>query len=663
MNKLLAVLILAFFGIPDSGITAAKGRNLILITIDTMRADYWSCNGSTKVKTPNLDHLAKQGVNFERVRTPVPLTLPSHASILTSLYPRDHGIRDNAVYKLNEKHLTLAEVLRKHGYKTAAFVGSFVLDPRFGLNQGFDFYDAKTSGGVEMLERPDAERNAQQVYDAFAGWLERDQNSKPIFVWLHFYDPHAPYEPPASFQKQYRSDLYAGEVAFTDSIIGKVVALLQTRKIMDQSMIAVVGDHGEGLGQHQETTHSVLVYNSTLHVPMLIFAPGLIPAGTKVSELSRTIDLAPTLLDYLAIPDRIGEGKSLRSAIEKKGNTSPGEAMSESLYPRLNLGWSELYGIESGNYHYILAPNPELYDLAKDPAEKQNIIGSSARVAQDLRRRLEANYIQGASANSKNPAVDPETREKMESLGYVSGSQGAISGKSSVDPKSKMEIWNQIQVGLYQFSQNQYQSAAKTFEKILSTEKQTPLVYDYLGSSYMRLGNEVEAQKCYDAALKEGIDSAAFHLNLGVIHFHRKENDQAIAELQKAIALDDLNVTAHYKLGEVYRTMGNLGKAAGEFERALELNPSYVYARNGLGRIFAAMKRDTEALDAFQDVVRLDPEAAPGYFNLAVQLDRMKRFKEALEMYRKFLKLAKPGEMERERQRAAQAITRLQSLQ
>jgi arylsulfatase A-like enzyme/Tfp pilus assembly protein PilF len=663
MNKVIGVLVLACFLIPDSGFSAVNQRNVILITIDTMRADYWSCNGSTDVKTPNLDRLANEGVNFQRVRTPVPLTLPSHASILTSLYPRNHGIRDNAIFQLDESHLTFAEILKKYGYRTAAFVGSFVLDPRFGLNQGFDYYDAKMSGGAEMLERPDAERSAEQVYDSFARWLQQHQDPKPVFVWLHFYDPHAPYDPPVSFKKQYRSNPYASEVAFTDSIIGKVITELQTRKMIEQSIVAVVGDHGEGLGQHQETTHSILIYNSTLHVPMLISAPGLIPAGMKLNELSSTIDLVPTLLDYLAIPEKMGEGKSLRSMIENKGSTAKREAVSESLYPRFNLGWSELYGIEFGNYHYILAPNPELYDVAKDPAEKQNIIGSSPKIAQDLRQKLESNYVHSAVENPESPVIDPEVREKMESLGYVSGSSAATSGKSSIDPKTKMEVWNQIQVGLYQFSQNQYQSAVKTFEKILTTEKQTPLIFDYLGSSYMRLGNEVQAEKCYEAAIKAGIDSAVFHQNLGVIHFHRKENDQAIVELQKAISLDDLNVNAHYQLGEVYRVTGNLGKAAGEYERALELNPSYVYAKNGLGRVFAAMKRDTEALDAFQEVVRLDPEGAPGYFNLAVQFERMKRFKEAMASYQKFLKVLKPGEMQRERERATEAIARLKMIQ
>lgn len=661
MNKLLAVLILTFFGIPECGITVANGRNLILITIDTMRADYWSCNGSTKVKTPNLDQLARQGVNFLRARTPVPLTLPSHASILTALYPRNHGIRDNAVYRLDEKHLTLAEILKKHGYKTAAFVGSFVLDPRFGLAQGFDHYDARTTGGATMLERPDAERNAQQVYDSFVSWLQKDPAHKLYFVWLHFYDPHAPYEPPPSFKRQSPSDPYAGEVAFTDSVIGKVVALLQSRKMIDQSIVAVVGDHGEGLGQHQEQTHSVLIYNSTLHVPMMILAPGLIPSGIQINELSRTIDLAPTILDYLSVSDRLGEGQSLRWMIEKKGGTSAVEVLSESLYPRLNLGWSELFGIESGNYHFILAPNPELYDLAKDPGEKQNIVRDLAKVAQDLRQKLQP-YVKGALDNSKDTDVDPETREKMESLGYVSGSKATSVSQVSIDPKNKMDVWNRIQMGLYQFSQDKYALAARTFGKILASEKQTPLVFEYLGLCYMRLGNETEAEKSYREGIKAGIESPAFHLNLGVIHFHRKENEQAIAELQKAIVLDDMNVTAHYQLGEVYRTMGNLGKAAGEYQRALELNPSYVYAKNGLGRIFAAMKRDTEALQAFQDVVRMDPSGAPGYFNLAVQLEGMKRSKEALETYRKFLKVLKPGELERERQRAVEAISRIQNM-
>jgi arylsulfatase A-like enzyme/Tfp pilus assembly protein PilF len=655
----LGVLIVFSFGAGYS----AKPRNLILITIDTLRADYLSCNGSVKVKTPNLDGLASRGVNFTRTRTPVPLTLPSHTSIMTSLYPAWHGVRDNGAYHLSEKFTTLAEVLKKQGYTTAAFVGSFVLDHRFGLAQGFDSYDDKTSGGVVMLERPDAERNAEAVYDAFSTWFKSHSEQEPFFVWIHFYDPHAPYNPPKPYLDKYPRDPYAGEVAYTDTFVGRVVKDLEQHNLFPSSMMAVVGDHGEGLGDHQERNHSVLIYNSTLHVPMIVVAPGLIPPASTSNELCRTIDLAPTLLDYVGLPQKFGDGESLRASIEKKKENDI-EVYSESLYARLNLGWSDLSGLENSDYKFIQAPHPELYDLRKDPGETKNQIQDMAAVARDMQSKLGLFHKQSnAASQAASASVDPETREKLASLGYISGSTNPAIAKGAKlpDPKEKMPIWNQIQAGLYQYEQGDYRSSVQTFQKILATEKDNPLVYDYLGSGFLRLKQSEEAEKYYRLAIQRGIDSAVFHLNLGIIHFNRNELPQAQQEFERTIAMEPSNVTAHFHLGNVFRMRGELERAVEEYQRALEINPSYVYAKNGLGRTYAAMKRDQEALQAFEDVVHMDPTGAPGYFNLAVELERFGRTVEALKNYRKFMKLSNDNENGRERQRAAEAIKRLET--
>lgn len=639
-----------------SFVSAADQRNLVLITIDTLRADYVSCNGSTKVQTPNIDRLANGGVNFQRVRTAVPLTLPAHTSILTALYPPAHGVRDNGTYVLAQDRLTLAEVLKQHGYTTAAFVGSFILDHRFGLAQGFDVYDDRITQDPSQLENLDAERNATAVDAAFAKWLDTYEQKAPVFLWIHLYDPHAPYVPPEPYRTRYQQNLYAGEIAYADEIVGKIVQQLQTRKLIDNSIIALVGDHGEALGEHEETTHSVLIYNSTLDVPMLIYAPGVVKPGIKIGSLSRTIDLAPTLLETLNISDKLGEGISWSSVIEQKGNLPPVFAYSESLYAKFNLGWSELRGIETEKYHYILSPKPELYDTQKDPAELNNLAKSLPAVARDLRQKLES---LPHPAETRSQPLDEETREKLSSLGYISGS--APSAKSSsVNPRDKMAVSHKIQIGIADFTKGNFVPAAQTFQSILTNEPDIPLLYQYLGICYMRLERLPEARKVYEAAITRGIDSSGFRMNLGIIHTKAREFSRAQAELEKAIEMDPLNVSAYFYLADLLRIKGEPDQAIERYKKALEINPAYVYAVNGLGMSYAALKNDEKAVQYFKEAIKLEPQNPPGYFNLAVELDRIGRSKEALEAYKTFLTLSAGKEFVELRKKAAEAVNRLE---
>lgn len=636
--------------------SAADQRNLFLITIDTLRADYLSCNGSTKVQTPNIDRLANGGANFQRARTAAPLTLPAHTSILTALYPPAHGVRDNGTYVLAPDRLTLAEVLKKHGYVTAAFVGSFVLDHRFGLAQGFDVYDDRITQVSAQLETLDAERNAGAVDAAFGRWLDSYQQKAPVFVWIHLYDPHAPYVPPEPYRTKYQKDPYAGEVAYTDAIVGKILQRLESRKLINNSVIALVGDHGEALGEHEETTHSVLIYNSTIHVPMLVYAPGVIKPGMKIGALCRTIDLAPTLLEYFNFSDKLGEGAGWRDVIDQKAVPPRVTAYSESLYARFNLGWSELLGLETEKFHYILSPKPELYDPQKDPAELNNIAQAQPAVARNLKQQLESIPH---PADTKSQPLDEETREKLSSLGYISGSTAPSKG-SSVNPRDKMPVSHKIQVAIAYFTQGNFSSASQTFQGILASEPDIPLLYEYLGLCNMRLGRFPEAQKTYEAAIKRGIDSSGFHMNLGIIAMKEKDFGRAQAELEKAIGMDALNVPAHFYLADVLRLKGEPDRAIERYKKALEINPDFVYAVNGLAMTYAALKNDEKALQYFQEATRLDPQNPPGYFNLAVELERVGRPKEALAAYKKFLALSAGTEFAELRKRATDAVTRLE---
>ncbi len=642
-------------------------RPLILITIDTLRSDYVGYSGSGKVKTPNLDRLAREGVYFTETRSPVPLTLPAHASILTGEVPPAHGVRVNGRDRLSEKETTLAEILKAKGYTTAAFVGAFVLDHRFGLDQGFDVYDDDLGGDATGLERIDAERDASSVASAFIDWLGSQSAERPFFAWLHFYDPHAPYLPPEPYRSAYPTDPYAGEVAYTDAVVGRVVDALRSRGLLEHALVAVVGDHGEGLGEHGEQTHAVLIYNSALHVPLLFYAPGLIEAGRKVDTVTRTVDVASTVLDYLGLPPPSGQGKTLRPLIEDRAEKSERDrpVYSESLYARVHLGWSELRALEHEGFRYIEAPRPELYDIGADPGELRNVLLSRKALAREMRQELER--LQGElekNSSHESAAIDAEAEARLKSLGYVSSSSTGQSSRTrsrgnDVDPKDKMELWNQIQLGVHDLGLRNYDAAREILEKILATEKEVPIVYENLGEAYMHLGREADAERIDRQALARGLEEAAFHVNLGRIHLSRRELAAAEKELRVALALDPENVTALVHLGNTLRAAGRPEEALSSYQQALAIDPRYLYAFDGLGRAYSQLDRPEESLRAFQQVVRLDPEAPQGYFNLAVQLEHMGRKAQALDAYQELLRRAPKGSPSELTRRASEAVERL----
>jgi arylsulfatase A-like enzyme/Tfp pilus assembly protein PilF len=645
--------------------SAAAGKpNLLLITLDTVRADYLSCNGSKTVATPNLDRLVRGGVNFTRARTSVPLTLPAHASIMTGSYPPVHGVRDNGSFRLAEDQLTLAEVLRGNGYETAAFIGAFVLDREFGLAQGFDLYDGGNWGNANAIENLAAERRADAVFDAFSKWLKGRERDTSFFVWIHLYDPHAPYDPPEPFRTRYAGNPYAGEIAYTDAVVGKVVKDLEQRKLLDSTLVAVVADHGEGLGEHGEQTHSLLIYNSTIHVPMLLFSPGLVPAGKTVDQLTRVIDLAPTVLDYLGISQDIGQGASLRPLIEGTGSDEQISSYSESLYASLNLGWSELRALERGGYRFILAPAPELYDLADDPGELTNRFDSAPEAAGRLERRLATLMASMPESSAQTPPVDAQTRAMLRSLGYVSSSPNPErQGSSAIDPKDKTELWSDIEAGLASFNQGDDAAALGILKKALAKDSNIAILYDHIGWSYIRLNQYDRAEKVYRQAIDHGFDSAELRANLGLIYYRWGELKKAEQELQVALDLDDSSIIAHYRIADVHRAIKDYPMAVEHYRRVLEIDPGYVWAWNGLGMTLAGAGKNEEALAAFRDAVRSAPTMAPGHLNLAVHLERMQRYPDALDAYRRFMDLSSDEEFAHQRKIATTAINRLEARQ
>jgi len=629
---------------------ARESPSVLLLTLDTFRGDFLGASGSRRSSTPNLDRLASRGVLFTRARAAAPLTLPSHASILTGLYPPEHGVRGNGSFRLDDRHRTIAEALRDSGYQTAAFVSSFVLDRRFGLAQGFEIYDDDLGTGTAELESLEGERTGERVLAAFDEWLRRRDQKKPFFAWVHLYDPHFPYRPPEPFASRFGSDGYAGEIAYTDWVVGEIEG-----RVPESTLIAVVGDHGEGLGDHGEATHSLLIYNSTLSVP-LILAGGGVPRGRAVSGLSRTIDLPATILDYLGIALDLGSGRSLRALMEGKDDP-PRTAYAESLYGLHQLGFSPLYALESGNHRFIDAPRRELYDLETDPGETRDLLQERRSVSRELFGALTELRSSLDTASTTELALDDETRGKLSSLGYLTARAPANRpGESLPDPKDQMAVFRRIQEARDRKVQNDCEAVLETLAKIREKATSIPVVYELVASCHLEMGQWERATAAAKEALARGIESSALHQDLGVAALRQGNPVDAEREFRLALALDEANVVAHHRLGDALRAQRRDEEAARAYRRALALNPRYVFAWNGLGMSLARGGKDDEALQAFRKVVELDPKEPRGFFNLAVELDRTGARDEALALYRRFLDISTDAEFPRERARAGEAL-------
>ncbi len=392
-------------------VDAAK-QNLLLITIDTLRADHLGSYGNQTVHTPNLDAIASKSLFFEKAVCSAPLTLPSHTSLMTGLNPYHHGVRDNAGF-VSPKTITLAEILRQNGYHTYAFVSGFPLEHRFGLNQGFDVYNdifpREKNRSLDFLSQRTADATVKSVLST--------KLLEPYFLWVHLYDPHAPYE----------NGGYIGEINFVDQQIGVLLKNIKT----DNTIIAVAGDHGEGLGEHDEMTHRIFIYDSTMLVPFFISGPGI--SAQKVEAQVRLIDFLPTVLSLMKLPGASGMDGAI---LPKNAGAS---AYLESLFPELELGWSPLRAIRTDEWKYIEAPRPELYNLKSDPQEKDNLVAKQP----DIARKFRAQIPQSAIRNSQSSEISPEMAEKLASLGYISGGPGKAD--KSIDPKDRIGIWNDIE--------------------------------------------------------------------------------------------------------------------------------------------------------------------------------------------------------------------------
>jgi arylsulfatase A-like enzyme len=418
--------------------------NLLLVTLDTTRADALGAYGG-KAVTPSLDHLAAEGVVFEQASTVAPLTLPAHASLFTGLFPPGHGVRGNGQNALATESITLAEQLKARGFRTGAFVSSFVLDHRWGLDQGFDVYRDPGIGPGRRIDRESIRRSADRVVDDALDWMQQLGDDR-FFAWLHFYDAHAPARPPAEFAPTGADDDYFAAIGFVDFQLSRVMAFLEEHRLADRTIVAVIGDHGESLGEHGEPTHGLFVYEGVLHVPFIIRVPLANMQGRRVSEPVRIVDVMPTVLDLLgqsAAPAI--DGQTLVPLMTGAARASRLEVYSESRYGLDRFGWSPLSALREGRFKVILAPRPELYDLDADPNESSNLYQQRADLAASMTRRLRTLTRPAQAAPTSSPG-DAETRARLAALGYVAASSPA-SGNAAptlADPKDRIDLYKQL---------------------------------------------------------------------------------------------------------------------------------------------------------------------------------------------------------------------------
>ncbi|MBI4483022.1 MAG: sulfatase-like hydrolase/transferase [Acidobacteria bacterium] len=594
---------------------------MILITIDTLRPDHLGCYGYRRIQTPHLDGLAREGVLFTNAFTPVPVTLPSHASIFTGTYPAYHGVRDFYRFVLEERHTTLAELLKAQGYATGAFVGGAVLQAKFGLAQGFDYYYDRFQASDEPGFRLDrVQRRADEVVDEALAWI-REQNGNKFFAWLHLFDPHHPYEPPEPYRSRYQGRPYDGEIAYTDAAVGRFLQGLRDQGLYQSSHVALLGDHGEGLGEHQEQTHGFFIYDSTLRIPLILRLAGSgAPRGKKVDGLVRSIDVMPTLLQALGlpIPDEV-QGRGLLASV--LGKASPAlDLYCETYLPRLHFNWSELRGYRTGMHKFIEAPKPELYHVARDREETRNVWASERALTNQLRQRLREGFQRYAGTASQAGEVDQETLERLQSLGYVALSPGVDLGESGTslpDPKDRIHVYELIQSSLLDSEAGRLDAAIRKLEQARQMAPDTLAASYFLGLNRFKQGDLEGAKAQFEHVIQINPDFALAHYYLASIHLAAHRMEEAEEAFRQTLKLDAKNYRAHFNLGALYVRRGMTAHALEAFQKAVEVNSGYFLAHNALGKLYEFRGQLHRAIASYEKAVELSPSYEEARKNLA----------------------------------------------
>jgi arylsulfatase A-like enzyme/cytochrome c-type biogenesis protein CcmH/NrfG len=617
--------------------------NVVLITLDTTRADHLGCYGDTDARTPTLDALARGGVLFTQAATVAPLTQPAHSSIMTGLYPTYHGVRVNGSTALGQAQTTLAEALSQRGYRTGAFIGAFVLDGRWGLNQGFDVYDDKFDmKKFKHLDLAGVQRPANEVMDAALTWLG-DRADRPFLAWIHLYDPHSPYEPPEPFLSDFGSRgpaaLYDGEIAFVDSQVARLVSWLKSTGLDQRTVLVVVGDHGEGLTSHGEGTHGYFVYDYALHVPFIVDAPFDELRGVRIESQVTLVDVFPTVLALAGVDATFRvHGRSLVPLMLHPAPEEDAYAYSEAMTANLQFGWGELRSLRSARYKFIESPRPELYDLVADPGEETNVYKQHGTVAREMAERLHR-LVSETSRDAPTPEaanLDKETAERLAALGYVGAPAAARKTDASepaADPKDRLAVYTAVLRAGELMSKDEHAAAAEALESALRDEPKMPQARLMLATCYTELGRRREARTLFDQLLKDDPQNVQGLVGLANILLDEGKSDDVVTLCRRTLSLDERNSQAYALLGDVYIDRHEPSKALPYLEKAVEIQPKLTQNRLNLAACLLEAKQLGRAETTLGEIVRDTPRFPGAQFNLGVLLEERGRLQEARAAY------------------------------
>jgi choline-sulfatase len=663
------------------GLRAASPPNIILITLDTTRADRMGFLGSTRGLTPNLDQIARRSTVFSRAYAVVPLTTASHATILTGTFPEFNGVNDFGK-PLPSDVPYLPELLRQGGYRTAAFVGSLVLDPiggtAPGFDRGFDVYDARFRTRRRGEDRYQTlERRGMEVVAHAVKWLNQRPRG-PFFLWVHLYDAHDPYDPPAPYSTRYAASLYDGEIAYADACVGKLIAALRQAGVYDSALIAVMADHGEALGEHGEETHGIFLYDETVHVPLLFKLPtsvelrsgapkspsprSAIPKSTsfasahptappvetdpppasarsfarRVESRASLADITPTILEIAGQPlPAAVQGQSLAKLIMLRAvsahprdadasavaGTADRPAYSETDYPHRAFGWSSLRSLRSGKYLFVAAPLNELYDQSVDFAATRNLSAKSPAITDTLAAQVDDFHRQLGSAHlAAAAATDAQQAEQLSALGYVTADSAAKpieSKQNGADPKDRIETANLMHDALMEVEDGRYEEAVPQLQRVLEQEPQMAVAEMQLGIAFARLKKPAEALPLLRSALKRQADSGMAHYEYGLALFDTGDLQSAAPEFAFAVEHAPRWADAHFSLAAVYARIDRVPEAMTELDTALALNPSHYRANLLRGRILSLQGRPSDALANLRQATQVEPRSVEAHSFLA----------------------------------------------
>ncbi|MGD8330448.1 MAG: sulfatase-like hydrolase/transferase [Acidobacteriota bacterium] len=617
-------------GIPAA--IEANGYNLLLITLDTTRADHLPAYGYGAVDTPAIDRLAAEGARFEHVTSTVPATLPAHASIMTGLLPFQSGVRNNGTFVLGADAVTLAEVLHGAGYSTGGFIAAVVLASQFGMAQGFDHFD-----GLDRYQAETGDESGQRPGDAVLepaeAWIR--QQSGRWFAWVHLYDPHSPYEPPEPYASRYADAPYDGEIAYTDDVVGRLRRVLEETGAAGNTLIVLTADHGEGLGDHGEDGHAYFIYDSTMHVPLILWAPGVVPAGVVARGGASVVDIYPTVLSLLGVaaPPALGAagdpdlGGGVTGVDLTPRLTDPDAAgtaaYAESLIPYLDMGWSELRALVDGNYKYIAAPEPELYDLAADPGETDNLVDVDVERADAMAEQLAA-LVEGDDVTAvTGAAVDPDNVAALQALGYLAGG-GVARDRRDIDPKDMVEAYTSFIGGLEDvdaaLADGRYGDANDILVRLDQLMPDNYLIYYSFGQLATEAGDPATAVGVLERSLELNPSYLPTYTELANALNDSGDPSGARDLIAQALKMFPDNFALTLLDGAIAHDSGDLDAALAAYRVAERLEPDNPRLLERMGHLFLLRQQPADAVAALRHLVEVTPGNAAGWAQLAIAL-------------------------------------------